>query len=198
SPDYENVLKAIDATVADFKANDGRNTYRPVPTPDGFRWKNHPLQNLIFADNNGNFKVKFDVSKLRPIGKQYHVDVINGDDANDGLTPQTALKTMIAAYNKTDITEMILHSGLYNRNDNLWGIDVEKDISIIGAENAKVILACSQNLVPTLNDEYSNVYQMNTQSVSGIYDLKNRNENNDYYVYTQVESISEVSVNPGS
>ena len=198
SPDYENVLKAIDVTVADFKASDGRNTYRPVPTPDGFRWKNHPLQNLIFADNNGNFKVKFDVSKLRPIGKQYHVDVINGDDANDGLTPQTALKTMIAAYNKTDITEMILHSGLYNRNDNLWGIDVEKDISIVGAENAKVILACSQNLVPTLNDEYSNVYQMNTQSVSGVYDLKNRNENNDYYVYTQVESISEVAVNPGS
>src|SRR5699024_11379875 len=136
-----------------------------------------------FDDINGNFKVKFDNSILRPIVKQYHVDVINGDDANDGLTTQTALKTMIAAYNKTDITEMILHSGLYNRNDNLWGIDVEKDISIIGAENAKVILACSKNLVPTLNDEYSNVYKMNTQSVSGVIDLIKRNKNNDYIIY---------------
>jgi hypothetical protein len=27
-----------------------------------------------------------------------HVDPVNGDDANDGLTPETAKKTMAAAY----------------------------------------------------------------------------------------------------
>ena len=198
TPDYENVLKAIDGIVGDFKASDGRNTFRPVPTPDQFSWKDHPLQNKIFSDNNGNFKVNFDVEKLRPFGKRYHVDVVNGNDSNNGLSQQTALKTMTAAYNKPDIVEMVLYSGIYYRNDTLQGIDITKDLSIIGAYGEKPLITSATKMILTPNTSYSNVYQMETSGVTGLFDLKNRNENQDYYILKQVDSISEVSLTPGS
>ena len=198
TPDYKSALKAIDGIVGDFKASDGRNTFRPVPTPELFSWKDHPLQNRIFSDNNGNFKVNFDVSKLRPIGKRYHVDVVNGDDSNDGLTQQTALKTMSAAYNKTDIVEMVLYSGIYYRDDTLNGITIDKDLSIVAGYGEKPLLASAVKMNLTLNTEYSNVYQFKTEGTTGLFDLKHRNENQDYYIMKQVDSISEVSLTAGS
>jgi hypothetical protein len=75
--------------------------YPPIPfkikTPSAFTW-DHPLKRLIRLPN-GKFKTPgFSVTKYKMNGNNYYVDVENGSDDNDGLTLETAFKTINKAF----------------------------------------------------------------------------------------------------
>jgi parallel beta-helix repeat protein len=57
-----------------------------------------------------------------PVGQTYHVDGVNGDNTNDGLTPETAFKTIQRGINVAeDFDTVLVWPGVYSEEVAFWG-----------------------------------------------------------------------------
>ncbi|NIP22292.1 MAG: hypothetical protein GWN67_00375 [Phycisphaerae bacterium] len=57
-----------------------------------------------------------------PVGQTYHVDGVNGDNTNDGLTRETAFKTIQRGINVAeDLDTVLVWPGVYNEEISFWG-----------------------------------------------------------------------------
>ena len=88
-------------------------------------------------DSNGNnISLESDVSSLNDDIKNYYVSDINGDDANDGLSKETAVKTISKAYSMYEDGSIIyIGSGVYYSTSSLT---VNKSVSFIGDGDAVI------------------------------------------------------------
>lgn len=81
-----------------------------VPPPAGFTWT-PPFS--VYRSGSVFDVGTFDVEDYTPTGKAYYVDAVNGNEANDGLTPGTALKRVRTALTKADIKICYIAPGVY-------------------------------------------------------------------------------------
>jgi len=71
-----------------------------------------------------------------PVGKTYHVDGVNGDNTNDGLTRETAFKTIQRGINVAeDFDTVLVWPGVYNEEISFWG----DAITVKSAADAAVV-----------------------------------------------------------
>lgn len=165
--------------------------------PSNFNWQDHPLRNRIFTDGNGNFDTDFDVSELAPTGKKYYVS-LNGDNENDGLTSETALKSIYAALQKTDVKEIIMASGYYG-DDSFNNAAITKSVSIKAAEGADVTVSSTRLGLPwTKTDGQTNVYQTTRSLIGAVYDKSETDSDGDWLKLDLKGSITEVNGSPNS
>jgi len=95
-------------------------------------------------------------------GLTYHVDVVNGNDTNDGLSQGTALKTLNAAFLKVGVKEVIVYEGVYDRITHGFTSPsqrIQGDISVTGV--GKVIMggAILEPKTWVVNATHSNVLE---------------------------------------
>lgn len=162
-----------------------------IPTPDGFKWANNPMEGHIFRTEAG-ITCDLDVATFKPTGKTYWVDP-NGSESNSGEDADHPLQLIKTAMNKADAAVVILKNGVYNFPrvpQHLNGY--AKNIAVIAAEGANPVLV-SEEGVPTFEktDGYTYVYQ-SPQRSSCVYDIQNR------IAYVPVGSIAEVEATPGT
>jgi parallel beta-helix repeat protein len=71
-----------------------------------------------------------------PVGETYHVDGVNGDNTNDGLTPETALATIQRGINVAeDFDTVLVWPGVYKEEVGFWG----DAITVKSAADAAVV-----------------------------------------------------------
>lgn len=177
-----------------------RNTLgRTIPffKPTAFDWnfgynifKNDAQK--YFIDWRGLFveKVKPDYDRLT----KYYVDNVNGLDTNNGLTPQTAFKTISKA-TTVGARNIILAKGLWLFNEGLRVITDDNTTTepfIIRCLNGKAQFVNgykADTYVWTLNN---NVYSASRSNVVNVIDTSNTDENNLFRNLKRVSSITEV------
>lgn len=199
----ETTLGRVKVDGATIKVDSGtistRNNTRPVLTPEGFGWQNHPLKNKIFTDGYGNFHLKdFDLEKHKPDGKVLYVDVKNGSDSNDGLTQNSALESVRTAYDDPECTVIKVAEGIYHREQFMWARKIDRDLTIEALHGHDVILTGSFPVNWSPMEGRNNVYSGTTTNVAFFLDLKHKDEYGDYKKYVLVNSIDEVESTPGS
>jgi parallel beta-helix repeat protein len=76
------------------------------------------------TDLDGNPRVKGDGVDMGAYeaGRTYHVDGVNGNNTNDGLTPETAFATIQRGINiAEDFDTLLVWPGVYNEEIGFWG-----------------------------------------------------------------------------
>src|SRR5690625_2238938 len=138
-----------------------RNSWYPVITPSGFSWKDHPLKNKIFTNGLGSFElVNFDVSMFQPVGKSYYVDVVNGDDNNDGTSLEKSFKNLETAINQEDVVVIFVSEGLYSRSSGFTNNTIiNKDLTIKALQGHSVIFSSTFAINWSKTSGKNNVYQ---------------------------------------
>ncbi|MEX0417853.1 BppU family phage baseplate upper protein [Bacillus sp. C30] len=175
---------------------------RKIPFPEKFTWKDAPIN--IYKDAIGKITTDFDAATFKPdvTGKKTYYVSLTGNDTNDGLTPQTALKNVFIARAKADVGIIEIAAGMYEDQsgfNNSSGATNSKDIIIRATQGANVVLAAGRfNLTWTKTAGKTNVYQINRSSVAGVYDLKFVDEHGDHKQLAVKTSVDEVDSNPGS
>lgn len=185
-----------------IKSLDGQlstvNVLKPVKTPTGFNWTDHPLVNKLFTDGYGNYTVRdLDLSKFKPVGKTYYVDGKNGSNDNDGLTLQTAFRTRGKAHSMSDAKVLKFAEGNYGRVDSEQHF-IQQDLSIEALSGHAVYFYNSQG--PDFTPHGSSETVWHTSSKGGDYylDPSRRDENGDVVKYKNVPTLGEVTDTPGS
>lgn len=155
---YAAQLNEMDAAIA---------AQTVIPTPAGFKWKDHPLEGHLFRTENG-IECDFDVASLRPTGKTYWVDP-NGNDNNSGEDADHPLQLIKTAINKADAAVVMLKNGVYNVY-RLPGT-VSKSIALVAAEGATPVLSTGTGAYTiTKTSGYNYVYQAAVSS-NAVYDV---------------------------
>lgn len=193
---FTNDLGTVETTLR----NNIKNKITPVETPNGFNWQDHPLQDKIFTDGKGNYSLKgFNINDYEPVGTVYYVDPVNGDNANDGRTPETAFRTLVHAEGREDeYISVKLRGGVYFLEEGMNGYTINKNISIKPYGNEKVIL--------TSGSEFNNlqvhdgvVYSAySTTPPSKMIDINNLDNSGNPLVMERVSSIEALHSRPNS
>lgn len=167
--------------------------------PADFNWKDHPLVGKLYTDGDGRFKTEFDVSELAPTGKKYYVDIVDGLDTNDGLTPATALQRVHTAAKKVDAVEVIVDSGYYDDGYAMNGWAIDKNLSIKAAEGAEVVLSTRRNQegVWTKTAGYTNIYQVSRSLVLNVFDKKFKDSYGDDFQMLPTNDLTTLDNAPG-
>lgn len=132
-------------------------------------------------------------------GKTYYVSIKNGDDTNDGLTRETALKTIAEAKRKTDVSTIIVGSGFYDdMNGFANATSVNKNLNIIADEGADVTVTTHRALTWTKSGSHDYVYQATRTQFGSVWDSKYIDEYGDALKLEKVSSVNEVDNTPNS
>ena len=138
-----------------------------VGKPIGFNWDDMPAK--VHTDGQGKFDCTWS-AKLEHEGPNvFYVDINNGNDSNDGLTLQTAFRTLnkIRSIN-ADI--VYVEDGVYPRNDGgLNGGQFDGSISIKALPGTNPIITTHDELAWSL--ESGNVYKSTRSSVQNVVDV---------------------------
>ena len=171
---------------------------RKIDKPDDFDWTGETI--TIYKDNSGNITTDLNASSYQHVGtgKVYYVNLIDGLDTNDGLTPETALKSVYSARAKADVDIIEVAEGFYDDMYSFNNLTVNKNITIVGAEGANVILSTRRSLTWSKTVDKTNVYQVSRTSVASVWDSSNLDANGDYTKLTPVDSIDDVDATPNS
>lgn len=170
-----------------------------TPFPRGFSWTDAPIQ--VFTNCVGGVYTGFDASDFMYVGAgvTYYVDVRNGSDKNDGLTPETAFKSVHKARGMDDVDIIMVAEGYY---EDQYGFDnrgnQNKNLSIIAMPGADVTISTRRFLRWQAVDGYDHVYHSSRTKVASVWDSLFLDEYGDYTKYVQLESIEEVKKTPGS
>ena len=158
--------------------------------PADFNWKGNPLAGHILKREDGRISVDLDVATLKNNGGVTYYVSPNGNDNNDGLTPQNPLTKISTAIAKADAGTVILLDGVYNIN-RIPGT-IAKSINIIAAAGANPRIIPFSSSSWTKVDGYTSVYKSSEVNVYGVIDTTNLTGEGDYTPYTKVESIADV------
>lgn len=179
-----------------------RKVKRPIPFPADFTWKDAPIQ--LFVNGVGEVTTDFDASSFKPDvsdKKTYYVS-LTGKDTNDGLTPQTPLKSVHVARLKEDVGTIEIDEGFYEDQyafNNSKGEINSKDLIIRGKKGANVVLGAGRfGLTWTKTEGKANVYQATRSQVSAVFDMKFKDDHGDYKKLDLKASINEVEIYNGS
>lgn len=174
----KDILKEIDK-IKDTNTNDkDKNFNIPVFTPLNFTEKNHLLNNKIFTDGKGKFKVNIDMNDYKLSGsKTYYLDVKKGNNANDGLSKDTPMKSFRDLIPKvSDNDTIIIAEGNYLRDNGiLIPKAFNKSINIVG-ENNKVNIVIADEPTWVKTSGKTNVYQFSRTATDRVVDLDNDRE----------------------
>jgi len=111
----------------------------------------NPDQHFIYSFDVYNYPVnditlKIDNAKVEPIDHDLHVNPVNGSNQNDGLTPETPLKTIayalhMIASDSLNPLSIFLSNGIYapSTNDELFPLNGRSYVSIIGENKDSTI-----------------------------------------------------------
>ncbi|PTE69860.1 hypothetical protein BUY46_01635 [Staphylococcus devriesei] len=171
----ERIIKEAEETINQNANTSTNTTYSvPVKTPNEFEIKDHVLKDRIMTDGKGNFSVNYDITTNKLTGGQtYYVDIINGNDSNDGLSEEKALKSIRYAVEKSkDNDTIFIKEGTYFRYAGaLFAKDFNKSLNIIG-ENDKVniVIADQPNWNKTSGRTW--VYEFARSSVRNVINIE--------------------------
>lgn len=105
---------------------DGTITYTPMPDMNGDDWFSYTVN-----DGNGGTASANVLINVRPMEESftsYYVDT-SGSDANDGLTAQTAFRTVQKAISVVDgPVDIYIEAGIYNEAS----LNIPEDVALIG------------------------------------------------------------------
>jgi hypothetical protein len=200
-----------DGTLTDYKLSDepgqlksqlaemtnaimtGRYT---LQRPSEFTWE-APIN--IYRDFNRVYFTDYNIALNKNTGgASYYVDVVNGNDTNNGLTLGTALKNIQTAVAKSDVITIYLANGGYNKDSGFNGIAITKNINIIGLGDS-VICDTSDVLTDFISSANPNLYR--TTRVIGtlaVYDTNVLDANGDYTKLTKQTDLTVANNTPGS
>lgn len=180
-----------------------------LPRPSWFTWNTGVLPRYLgngkwqAVNNDGTpFNPRsLDTASLDPNKVQMFVDKVNGDELNNGLTPQTAVQTLERALARADVggySSVVIYmmSGFYDRRDYIstaW-LGAGRNLSI-RAVGGPVYLVCSFGIdtltfteVTTGSGEGS--YKAARNGVATIWDSKILDENGYWTELAKVTSLS--------
>lgn len=193
----ETGVNSLDSRVLSLENSPNFKSRIFTSVPNGFNWV-PPIS--IATDGRGNFATKTDVSSFQHMGsgKTYYVNITNGSDTNDGLTPSTALQKIKTAVAKSDVDIIMVATGVYDRSNAFDGVKVQKNLSIKAMEDANVKITTHSPLTWTLTSGKTNTYQASRSYAYATYDSSIVDANGDYTKLTKVNSIDEVEATAGT
>lgn len=163
-----------------------------IKTPNGFGWKTSEIEGKLYNDGEG-VKVDFDISSkaVRNGVGVYYVNSETGDDSYAGDVTHP-LKTINAAYNKSDVKTIIINSGVHYK----IGI-FEKPISLISPKG-KALIPSAVKVFWSKTEGEANVWQCTCSNAIGVLNVGDVIADGGYRIFSKVNSINEVGVNPNS
>jgi len=111
---------------------------------------NNPPGGLPETDINGKPRIKNEIVDMGAyeFGPDWYVDCINGDDNNNGLSPETAFATIQKGIDSAEDGEMVtVYPGIYNETIDFLGkaitVKSTEDAPILQAQGYFAVLFCS-------------------------------------------------------
>lgn len=196
--DYNHQVIKLQFPIRMMEKIKKKNEYKLTP-PTGFTWNDAPIN--IYKNLSSEIYTDFDAADFQHVGagKTYYVDVNNGDDSNDGLTPSSSLKSVHVALAKSDVDIIIVAEGYYQDLHGFNNLPMQnKNITIKAAPGANVIISTERKLAWTKTEGYTNVYNASRTQVATVWDGKVLDKFGDYTKLQEVESIASVDATPGS
>ena len=162
--------------------------------PDGFSWKTSQLHGKIMTDNNGIYHVDYDVEvNKNALGTVAYVSP-NGSDSNAG-TINAPLANISTAYNNGANT-IYLMSGIYKRTQTLYGVEINRNINIIGLSDDVIIAPAVSNI--SFTSHSNNVWSGSASFLSNIVDITNKTADGHYIKYEAKTTAADVQATEGS
>lgn len=129
----------------------------------------------------------------------YYVDSVNGNDSNNGLTPETALKTLTAANSKGDADRIyVARNSIFQKNQRPTGFSRSMEIIDYGTGEKPIITSLINNQIGTFT-QTSNYYSATAGDfVALLVDKSILDVNGNPTAYTKKTSIAEVDAEAGS
>lgn len=158
------------------------------------------------TEQNGIFKIDFGIdnivkdkiSKMKP----YYCNYETGSNSNDGLTPNTAVKTINYAYTTLGARLVYLTGGVHKRDS--WGkingtfVNTD-DFFVLQYGNRETYITNAASTDPTYSLQSGTTYQYTLSGNSvNVIDMKYRDKKGFPLRMTQQSSIALVNANPGS
>ena len=185
-------------TIPTSKLQKIKNKLNP---PTNFVWKDAPIN--IYKSGDGTITTDLDASTFKHVGagKVYYVNVNTGNNANDGLTPETALKSIYVARLKSDVDIIEVADGFYDDSNGFNNINASssfKNLTIRSAIGADVTISTARKLTWTKTVGKTNVYQTTRSLFVSVWDSTNLDANGDYINLISVSSIDLCDTTPNS
>lgn len=172
--------------------------------PNGFEWDFEDIK--IYKNVYNEIFTTFDVESKKPTltGVTYYVSTA-GNNENDGLSMDTPLRSVHAAFAKEDVAEIVVDGGLYTDEyafNNISGNSPNRQKSIIvrayDPNNRPVFTTARFYTNWTQVEGKTNVYRVTRSALDKPYDMKVLDEDGDFKPYRLAGSIDEVDSTPGS
>lgn len=173
--------------------------YKSLNFPAEFPKEKLPFN--IYRDKNNDIQHDFDVNNLIT-GTELFIDADNGNDTNDGLTEDTAVRSFpkVIELANTLSTDVIISvtSEIVNRKYYLQGDITLNNNTLIRAKNSKkeVLMGSIENTLTWEQDGTS--YKTNRSATKNILDNNHRDKYGIPINYTKVNTIDEVKSNKGT
>jgi hypothetical protein len=160
---------------------------------------------FYFTKDSNEYKLHGDFATLAPktpgVDKTYYVDFTNGNDSRDGLTLETALKSLNVALGKSDVDVVLITAGradnTITRGNGWQNISPSRSVTIKSLDG-QTILTAAQNITQTWETTSTSGIWKTTAgglaaSITGIIDKSIIDSNGDALQYTKVASPTEVT-----
>jgi hypothetical protein len=111
-------------------------SWKDINPPAGWTWS----LPFTIQQKGRSFRVKagWTIDQNKPTGKTYYVST-TGNDANDGLTPGTALRKIYTAFMKADVDVVSIAAGAYGWSNGWAGQNLTRSVSFIPTGGRVVI-----------------------------------------------------------
>lgn len=199
--DVSSLSNSLNSVSSDLAQNLKLNFREMLKYPNVFSF---PLSLKIYKNSFGTFDVTLDIEGLHPLGKRdgktYYVST-NGDNGNDGLTPETAFLTLSHAFTMNDVDTIYMVNGEYGRQF-CYGQDLPDRHLKIKSLGGKIVLGAFEN--PSSGEgipwelHSTGVYKFSRSATVNVYDTKHLNEFGNYTMYTKKTSIADVEAEQGT
>lgn len=182
-------------SVTNFTYNRLKTILSPVPFPSGFNWDSSNLPISLYRNIYGEISTDIEDKDYTTDGVTYYVSPTGNND-NDGLTENTALRSVYIAREKSDCRRIIIKAGWYAHKNSFLASPAasHKSIDIVGIGN--VYLTTSYDVNWTLHS--TNVYKCTRSATANIIDTNHINEEGDFVKYDLVDSIATVASTEGT
>ena len=151
----------------------------------------------VFNFPNNDINISVDHGKLTPVNQDLYVDPATGDDANDGLTPATALKTAsfackLIASDSTNPLTIHLLDGVYSpsTNQEQFPFNVRSYISLIGESKDNTIFDADSSYFFIMGSGSLDKFSIQNISFQNSYNSNLKNVVTACMYYTQSTNVS--------